>query len=39
MLPDLSVRKVHKKSLKNMSLKDFEQMASKKNIWKFDVES
>jgi len=22
-----------------MSLKDFEQLATKKNIWKFDVES
>jgi hypothetical protein len=39
IMPDLSLRKVYKKSFKNMSLKDFEQLATNKNIWKFDVES
>ena len=38
-MPDLSMKKVYKKSFKNMSLKDFEQIATKKNIWKFDIEA
>ena len=39
MLPNLELRKVYKRSFKNMTLKDFEQLATKKNILKFDIET
>ncbi len=38
-MPNIVRRKVFRKSYKNMSLREFEQLASKNNINKFDIDA
>jgi len=37
-MPKFKKRKVFKKSAKDMSLRDLEQVSNKKNLAKFDIE-